>query len=83
MLSFSSILIDHRWINGSKKVLELLLATVIPYISASSRNEKILQHSDESDSLRDNQKKKNSPLDDNQLNNVTFIPNHERNRRNL
>ena len=66
-----------------KKVLELLLATFIPYISASSRNEKILQHSDESDSLVDNQKKKNSPLDDNQLNNLTFIPNHERNRRNL
>ena len=62
------------------RVLELLLTTVIPYISASSRNEKILQHSNESDNVGDDTK--NSPLDDNQRNNLTFMANHERNRRN-
>ena len=62
------------------RVLELLLTTVIPYILASSRNEKILQHSNESDNVGDDTK--NSPLDDNQRNNLTFMANHERNRRN-
>ena len=64
-----------------KRVLELLLTSVISYISASSRNEKILQLSDESDNIGDDIK--SSPLDDNQRSNLTFIANNERNRRNL
>ena len=64
-----------------KRVLELLLTSVISYISASSRNEKILQPSDGSDNVGDDIK--SSPLDDNQRSNLTFIANHERNRRNL
>ena len=50
------------------------------YISASSWNEKILQHIDESDIAGDDIK--NSTLGDNQRNNATFIANHERNPRN-
>ena len=61
-----------------KRVLELLLTSVI---SASSRNEKILQLSDESDNVGDDIR--SSPLDDNQRSDLTFIANHERNRRNL
>ena len=63
-----------------KRVLELLLTSVISYISGS-RNEKILQPSDGSDNVGDDIK--SSPLDDNQRSNLTFIANHERNRRNL
>ena len=40
-------------------------------------DEKILQHSDESDNVGDDIK--NSPLDGNQRDNATFIANHERN----
>ena len=64
-----------------KRVLELFLTSVISYISASSLNEKILQLSDESDNVGDDIK--SSPLDDNQRSHLTFIANHERNRRNL
>ena len=64
-----------------KRVLELLLTSVISYISASSRNEKILQLSDESDNVGDDIK--SSPLDDNQQSDLTFIANHEGNRQNL
>ena len=53
MLSFSSILIDHRRMNCSKEALNVC-KELYSYISASSWNEKILRHSDESDNVGDN-----------------------------
>ena len=53
MVSFSSILIDHRRMNCSKEALNVC-KELYSYISASSWNEKILRHSDESDNVGDN-----------------------------
>ena len=79
--SHFSILIRITMNEHFKRVLELLLTSVISYISASSRNEKILQLSDESDNVDDDIK--SSPLNDNQRSDLTLIANHGRNRRNL
>ena len=81
MFSFSIVLIDHRGKKCLKEALNFckVLYSYI-YISASSWNEKILQHSDESDNVGDDIK--NTPLDEIQRNNATFITNHERNSGN-
>ena len=77
MFSFSIVLIDHRGKNCLKEALNFC-KELYSYISASSWNEKILQHSDESDNVGDNIKINISRLDNNQRNNLTFIANHER-----